>query len=116
MFAAVMIATALVVTGAAANYAGFVKIAGASLGSMCGAITADYMVSGKRWLGPRAGINPPGFAAWVLGFVVGMLPVVVPSAGYSFATAFLIYTILAKMGLKSAIVWPPSHHSAWQSS
>ena len=49
-------------------------IIGASFGPICGAMLVDYLLSGKKWSGPRAGFNPAGWIAWALGFVVGILP------------------------------------------
>ena len=35
---------------------------------MIGAMIADYVRSGGKWPGPRAGVSVPGYAAWLLGF------------------------------------------------
>ncbi len=35
-------------------------IIGASFGPICGAMTADYLLSGCQWPGPRAGIQSGG--------------------------------------------------------
>jgi cytosine permease len=32
---------------------------------------ADYLLSGRKWSGPRAGFNPAGWISWLVGFVVG---------------------------------------------
>jgi cytosine permease len=99
----------LAVTGVAANLVGFFTIVGASFGPICGAITADYLLSGKRWAGPREGVNLAGYIAWAVGFVVGILPSLVPAEIkpyvqpaplYSFVAGALVYTILAKAGLE----------------
>jgi cytosine permease len=99
----------LAVTGVAANLVGFFTIVGASFGPICGAITADYLLSGKRWAGPREGVNLAGYIAWAVGFVVGILPSLVPAdikpyvqpaPLYSFVAGALVYTILAKAGLE----------------
>jgi cytosine permease len=99
----------LAVTGVAANLVGFFNIVGASFGPICGAITADYLLSGKRWAGPREGVNLAGYIAWAVGFVVGILPSLVPAEIkpyvqpaplYSFVAGALVYTILAKAGLE----------------
>ena len=44
---------------------------GASFGPICGAMAADYILSGFKWNGPRAGFNPAGWISWFFGFVVG---------------------------------------------
>jgi cytosine permease len=107
----------LAVTGVAANLIPFFNIVGASFGPICGAMAADYLLSGRRWAGPRAGINFAGYIAWAVGFVVGILPFLPLSAGvktyvqpavlYSFLTGFVVYALLAKAGLQPKVVEMP---------
>lgn len=109
-------AALLAITGAASNLVGLFTVIGASFGPICGAIAADYWLSGKKWAGPRQGVNLAGYGAWAIGFVVGILPFLPtpteiklylqPAAVYSFIVGFVAYVILAKAGLqsKSAIV------------
>jgi cytosine permease len=107
----------LAVTGVAANLIPFFNIVGASFGPICGAMAADYLLSGKRWAGPRAGINFAGYIAWAVGFVVGILPFlplpaevktyVQPAVLYSFLTGFVVYALLAKAGLQPKAVEMP---------
>jgi cytosine permease len=97
--AAVTVAILLAVTGVADNLISFFGFIGASFGPICGAITADYLLSGKRWAGPREGINFAGYAAWAVGFVVGMLPLQ-PAVVYSYLTGLVVYAIAAKLGLE----------------
>ena len=66
----VTIAIILAVTGVAADLISFFVIVGASFGPICGAMAADYLLSGKKWAGPRQGINWAGYGAWALGFIV----------------------------------------------
>ena len=108
--AAVTVAIALAVSGVAENLIGFFTIVGASFGPICGAIAADYLLSGKRWAGPREGVNWAGYGAWAVGFVVGILPFlpipaaakvyVQPAVVYSFLAGFAVYVLLAKAGLE----------------
>ena len=73
-------------------------------------MSADYLLSGKRWAGPRQGVNLAGYLAWAIGFVVGILPFlplpagvkpyVQPAVIYSYITGFIVYAILAKAGLE----------------
>ena len=97
---------ALVLSGKAGDAAGVFGIIGASFGPICGAMTADYLLAGCQWPGPRAGFNPAGWISWALGFVVGAgllkayvqipcLPVAAIIIG------FVAYVILAKLGLES---------------
>lgn len=106
----VTIGAVLAVTGLAQNLIGFFVIVGASFGPICGAIAADYLLSGKKWPGPRAGINWAGYISWALGFVVGILdripgvPAQVikfdrPAALVSFVVAFVMYWGLAQVGM-----------------
>lgn len=105
------IALLLAVTGVAANLAAVFSIVGASFGPICGAMVADYFLSGRKWAGPRAGINWAGYAAWAVGFAVGILPFLMPGNAYvqpavvySFLTGLIVYTIVAKMGGQPEVV------------
>lgn len=109
-----VVAAILAITGAAANLVGLFTIIGASFGPICGAMAADYWLSGKEWAGPRQGVNFAGYAAWAIGFVIGILPFlpipadvkpyVQPAAVYSFIAGFVIYAVLAKLGLQPKVV------------
>ncbi len=112
-FAALTVSVILASTGVANNLVGFFNIVGASFGPICGAMMADYLLAGKRWPGPRRGINWAGYIAWLLGFVTGIpehLPGIPaawvkadnPAVLYSFAVGFLAYLLLARLG-----IWPP---------
>ena len=72
----------------------------------------DYVLSGGKWSGPRAGFNPAGWVAWALGFIVGILPnlgVAVPAAPVAaFVVGAVIYWLCAKMGMLSAVVPLPA--------
>jgi cytosine permease len=105
----------LAVTGVANNLVGFFSLVAASFGPICGAMVADYIRSGRRWSGPRMGINWAGCIAWILGFLVGIpehLPGIPaawvradnPSGLYSFVVGFLVYLVLAKAGLRPPVV------------
>jgi cytosine permease len=112
--AGVTVAIVLAVTGAAENLAAFFSIVGASFGPICGAMAADYLLSGRRWAGPRQGINIAGYGAWAVGFLVGIMPflpidpewkrLIQPAVVYSFITGFVVYAALAKAGLQPAVV------------
>jgi cytosine permease len=104
----VTIALILAITGVAADLAFVFGLVGASFGPICGAMVADYLLSGGKWAGPRAGINWAGYAAWALGFTVGIvdhLPVsdalkqhAQPAVLFSFLTGLIVYIIVAKLG------------------
>jgi cytosine permease len=116
--AGAVIAAILAMTGVAANLVGLFTIIGASFGPICGAMVADYLLSGKKWAGPRDGINFAGYGAWAVGFFIGILPFLPisdatkpylqPAAVYSFVAGFVVYVILAKAGLQSKPVAIPS--------
>ena len=108
--AGAVVAALLAITGAAANLINLFTIIGASFGPICGAMAADYWLSGKKWAGPREGINFAGYLAWAAGFIVGILPFLPisadtkpylqPAAVYSFIVGFVVYIVLAKAGLQ----------------
>ena len=105
----------LVVTGVAGDAGAVFAVIGASFGPICGAMAADYLLAGRKWAGPRAGFNLPGWISWAVGFVIGAFGLVasrVPSiAQYkdiipcppvaAFIVGFVLYVILAKVGLES---------------
>lgn len=108
-FVAVIIGLALAVSGVAANLLAVFSLVGASFGPICGAILADYLLSGRKWAGPRRGINWAGYSAWAIGFVIGILPLIgsvpasvktydQPAALYSMIAGFVIYAVVAKLG------------------
>jgi cytosine permease len=112
--AALTVSVLLAVTGVANDLVGFFSLVAASFGPICGAMVADYIISGRRWSGPRLGINLAGCIAWVVGFLVGIpehIPGIPatwikadnPSGLYSFAVGFVVYLVLAKLGLRSPI-------------
>jgi cytosine permease len=108
--AGAVIAALLAITGVAANLINLFTIIGASFGPICGAMVADYWLSGNKWAGPREGINFAGYGAWAVGFVIGILPFlpvpedvkpyIQPAAVYGFIAGFLVYAALAKAGLQ----------------
>jgi cytosine permease len=111
----VTVGAALAVTGVAQNLIGFFGIVGASFGPICGAIAADFLLSGKKWAGPRAGINWAGYISWALGFLVGILDKIPgapaalvkadrPATLFSFVVGFVVYLALAKAGFEPATV------------
>ena len=88
------------------------QIIGASFGPICGAMLVDYFLSGSKWNGPRAGFNPAGWIAWLLGFGVGILPILniypVPAAPVAaFVIGAVVYFICAKANLLSATLPMP---------
>jgi len=109
-----VIAAVLAITGLAANLVNLFTIIGASFGPICGAMVADYWLSGRKWAGPREGINFAGYGAWAVGFFIGILPFLPiardagpylqPAAVYSFVAGFVVYVVLAKMGLQPKLV------------
>jgi cytosine permease len=106
------VALALAVTGKALNLIGVFSIIGASFGPICGSMAADYLLSGRKWSGPRKGINWAGYIAWAAGFVVAILPMVGgekfsfirPAPVIAFVIGFVLYALLAKAGLEPEVV------------
>jgi cytosine permease len=118
-----LVSIGLAVSGVAGNLAGVFGIIGASFGPICGAMTADYILNGYRWSGPRAGFNPAGWLAWAVGFFVGVMPNLnalgdrfpalasipaVPAAPVAaYIVGFVLYVVLYKVGVKSALLDMP---------
>jgi cytosine permease len=99
----------LAVTGWAGDVAGVFTVIGASFGPVCGAMMVDYLLAGKKWAGPRAGWNLAGWISWVVGFIVGMAPLVglanIPAAPLvAFVVGAVLYYILARAGLESKVL------------
>jgi cytosine permease len=99
-----VVAIILAVTGAANNLVAVFGLVGASFGPICGAMAADYLLSGREWSGPREGINWAGYGAWAAGFAVGIQTQYQPAAVLSFVTGFAVYAALAKAGLQPKVV------------
>ena len=113
--AGTILAIVLAVTGIAGDAIGMFKIIGASFGPVCGAMMADYLLSGGKWPGPRAGFNPAGWISWVIGFAVGAADLIPGMAGKvpcppvaAFVVGFILYLILAKIGLQSKTLELPA--------
>jgi len=113
--AGITIGALLAVTHVAQNLVGFFLVVGASFGPICGAMSADYLLAGRRWSGPRDGINRAGFIAWALGFFVeilkhipgapaGWLSADHPAGLYAFVVSFIVYWLLAKAGVRPALI------------
>jgi len=113
---------ALVLSGQAGNAAQMFGIIGASFGPICGAMTADYLLSGCKWPGPRAGFNPAGWISWAIGFFVGSIDMIaakVPALSglalnvpcpplAAIVVGFVLYVALAKLGLTSKQLTMPA--------
>jgi len=111
-FVSVGIGTAMAILLAVFKWAGDLipvfTIIGASFGPICGAMAVDYMLSGCKWAGPRAGFNPAGWLAWGFGFVIGIMPnlgIPLPLAPvWAMIAGAVIYYLAAKAGLQSPLV------------
>ena len=107
------VSIALAVTGLAGKAIIVFVIIGATFGPILGAMVVEYLLNGGKWSGPRAGFNPAGWISWLLGAIVGVMPVLkiypVPAAPVAaFIVGAVVYGILAKMGMQTAIVPLPA--------
>jgi cytosine permease len=115
------VAIALVISTFAGQAAEVFKIIGASFGPVCGAMMADYLLAGRKWPGPRAGFNMAGWISWVLGLAVGAVDFIAKIPGLeglagkipcppvaAFIVGFVLYVILAKIGLQSKTLEMPA--------
>jgi len=104
-----LVSIVLAVTGWAGSVMQVFSVIGASFGPVCGAMMVDYFLSGQKWAGPRAGWNMAGWISWVVGFLVGMAPMMgwanIPVAPVlAFVVGAVLYFVLAKAGLQPAVV------------
>ena len=103
------VSAVLAVTGWAGDVMAVFGVIGASFGPVCGAMMVDYFLAGKEWAGPRKGWNLAGWISWVVGFIVGMAPLVgladIPAAPLmAFVVGAVLYLILSKAGLQPPVV------------
>ena len=120
----------LAATGWAAQVVTVFVIIGAAFGPVCGAMFADYMLAGRKWAGPRAGFNMAGWISWVVGFCVGafngVLAIVAPTSVFAnivpvpplsaFIVGFVLYFVLAKVGLESRALPMPQRIDAGETA
>jgi len=115
-----LVAIILAVTGVVGKVIWVFQLIGASFGPVCGAMAADYLLSGRKWAGPRAGFNPAGWISWGVGFLVGAVEFIAKIPGLeilsgkiptppvaAFVVGFVLYLILAKAGLESKVLDKP---------
>jgi cytosine permease len=104
-----VIAEVLAMTGVALKLPVIFGFFGASFGPICGAMVAEYFLNKGVWSGPRAGFNPAGWIAWIVGFLIGVQPQLIGWGVFCFGkkpiplalvVAFfagaIVYTLLAK--------------------
>jgi len=117
-----LIAIGLSVTGIVAEVVSVFAIVGASFGPICGAMLADYLLAGCKWPGPRAAFNPAGWISWAVGFYLGAIGLIaekipelavvaikVPCPAMAALIAgFVVYIVLAKIGLQSKSLEMPA--------
>jgi cytosine permease len=113
-----LISIGLALSGYAGNAAGVFTIIGASFGPIVGAMVVDYLIAGRRWTGPRAGFNPAGWIAWLVGFAVGITPNLhglypqipaIPAAPVvAFFVGAVVYFVCMSIGLKSRVLELPT--------
>jgi hypothetical protein len=92
------------------------NVLGGVFAPVAGAIAADAWLQKGGWKGARAGFNPPGMIAWLLGASVGVAPSVARFLGYEdlakwqpaslfgLVVAYFAYVLMAKLKLESRVV------------
>jgi cytosine permease len=112
-----IISIILAVTKVAGSLPSVFGLIGASFGPIVGAMVVDYLLSGRTWSGPRAGFNPAGWIAWLLGFIVGILNQLLPASTQfripcapvaAFIVGAVVYFVCAKMGMLSPVIPMPA--------
>ena len=103
----------LAITGLAGKAIIVFQIIGATFGPILGAMVVEYLINGGKWSGPRAGFNPAGWISWLLGAIVGVMPILniypVPAAPVAaFIVGAVAYFVCAKLGMQSSLVPLPS--------
>jgi purine-cytosine permease-like protein len=98
-------------------------IMGAVFAPAVGAMVADYLRQKGQWAGMRPGVNLPGLAAWLVGFLIGLGPVLTgpfftssrgaggwwfPPSLVAFVAAFVLYWLLAALGLERSVLPLPA--------
>lgn len=101
-----IVAIALAISGYAGESAKVFGIIGASFGPICGAMFADYFLNKGVWSGPREGLNPAGWLAWAVGFIIGIgIGIEVPLAPIcAFFAGAIIYSICTCVGIKTKVL------------
>jgi len=70
------------ITKSAADAGIVFNVIGASFGPVCGALAAEYILSGRKWSGPREGWNLAGWISWFFGFIIGGAPAAIALANF----------------------------------
>lgn len=107
------LAWVLVMLGERVTLLAVFSVIGALVAPVAGAMSADFLRSGRRWPGPRTGANRAGLIAWVIGVVVGLAPLLAdlvggtalrfrqPAVLLAYLAAGITYYLLAAMGAES---------------
>ena len=110
-----LVSIILAVTGLTGKVVQVFVVIGASFGPVCGAMVADYLLSGRKWNGPRAGFNPAGWLSWLVGFAVGAADLIPQLSGVvpcppvaAFVVGFVLYSVFAGLGLQSRTLEMPT--------
>ena len=115
----VLAACALIVTGYAGKAGDVFTVIGASFGPVCGSMVAEYLLNKGKWAGPRAGMNPAGWLAWIFGFATGSATLIAKMCGYellftipcppvsAFIVGFVLYLFFAMLKCESKVMDMP---------
>lgn len=112
----VAVAMLLAASGLTGRIVPIFTVVGAVFGPVVGAMVADYLLAGRRWVGPRSGFNPAGWISIILGFVVGvadfdLIPGLKGNVPCPPLAAYLVgmvsYFVLSKLGLQTQLLKIP---------
>jgi cytosine permease len=86
------------------------SVMGALFAPMVACIAAEYALHRGVWPGPRLGVNRPGLLGWLVGLLVGLIPLLggrvasfQQAAFWAFLAGYAIYWIAAKVVGESSI-------------
>jgi hypothetical protein len=96
----------IIATGATRDLELIFTLMGAVFAPMAAAFTVTSARDKREWTGPRSGVNRAALGGWIVGLLVGLIPVlplgklseIQPAAVWGFLAAYAVTRILAGLG------------------